>query len=204
MFLCNHISFQRSGKPLFHNIGFCTFPGSLILIKGRNGSGKTTLLKILAGFLNSKGEVYFDGKDLATPSAYMQNVCHIGSSDVLDENFTVLENIMFWSGIYDQDIKVPASLHTLGLNSLKNTMVCDLSKGEKQRVLLTLLLISNAKLWLLDEPFEGLDEKYREHLINIIKSRCANKGIVILSTHDRFLDDVASSVINIEDFHVKN
>ena len=75
------------------------------------------------------------------------------------------------------------SLSMVGLNNYENELVGNLSAGQKRRVALSALFITQSKLWLLDEPFTALDSKGIEIIENQIKKHCNSGGICILTTH---------------------
>ncbi|MFQ3307190.1 MAG: heme exporter protein A [Candidatus Midichloriaceae bacterium] len=202
MLTCHNLSAKRNGKLIFENIGFTLFSGSCLFIKGRNGIGKTTLLRIIANLSQKeKGDIFFNGINIKLSiQEYYNLLFYVGKREVLDQQESVLKNLEFIASMYKQTINIAAAIRTFSLEPFIHTEIFKLSEGFKQRVLLSRLLLTNAKIWILDEPFNSLD---REGLIivnNLIKARCGQQGIVIIANHisDKSIDE--KNVISMEDF----
>jgi heme exporter protein A len=202
MLTCSNISAVRNKKLLFSGLGFTIFNGSCLFIRGRNGIGKTSLLKIIANLIpKSSGDIFYNSINIKLAlREFYQLIFYIGKTDVLDESLTVLKNLEFWGELYDQEMNIPASIKTFDLEPYINTKLYKLSQGLKQRVLLSRLLLCSAKIWLLDEPFNSLDYQGRDILVNLIKARCMQRGIVIIVDHDQNIKIENMSEINLQDF----
>jgi heme exporter protein A len=202
MLTCHNISAKRNEQPLFFNFGITLFPGACLLIKGRNGIGKSTLLKVIANLLpKANGEIFYNAINVKFAlDKFFSLLFYVGKSEILDDEQTVLQNLEFWAKLYNQEINISAAIRAFSLEPYIYTEIFKLSQGFRQRVLLARLLLNNAKIWLLDEPFNGLDSHGSDTLVNLIKARCAQSGIVIMSTHDDHLPINNLCTINLEDF----
>jgi heme exporter protein A len=202
MLICDDIAACFDQKIIFKNLGFCLNPGSLLRVIGKNGSGKTSLLKIIAG-LNSPdlGKIYYKKQDISICSEdYFKDLNYIGHKNSLNKESSVLDNLSFLANIRGNKELLVASIVYFGLNNIVDLKVSKLSAGWMRRACLARLVYCPAKIWLLDEPEANLDIEGKILLSNLIKTRIAQNGIVIISTHnsDWLSGDIQQ--INMEDY----
>jgi len=157
-------------------------------LEGRNGSGKTTLLRTLCGlFLADQGEVLWRGVPVKkAPDDFYRDVLYLGHQNALKLDLTAIENLQVLSQLAGQPVseeKIEAALAKMGLAGCEDVAVRHMSQGQKRRVALSRLLISDAALWILDEPFVALDVAAVELLQSIIVQQVQGQGMVILTTH---------------------
>ena len=185
MLTCNNLSLNRGNKNIFSNLGFSLQNGACLIVKGSNGSGKTSLLKTIATILKpQKGEIFFNEINIESAlDEYCYLTEYIGHEEALDEGLTVSENLNFWAEIYNTGLIITAAIRTFALEEVADLPVKKISKGMKRKVILSKLLLSHAKIWLLDEPLVNLDSLGIETLHNIISAKCSQGGIVIISTN---------------------
>lgn len=149
----------------------------IFAIVGDNGSGKTTLLKIMCGLVKpSKGVVRIFGKDLREDRGYKKILGVLFHENVLYEELTVEENLMFYANVYGCYSEIARhTFNKLGLNDFRDVEVKQLSFGWRKRANLVRTLLNDPKILLLDEPFSGLDKKaqrdVKDLLINLSKER---------------------------------
>jgi ABC-2 type transport system ATP-binding protein len=142
-----HKSFGR--RKVLQGVNFSIYPGSLVGIVGENGSGKSTLLRILAGELRpNQGNVVRHG----TMGYCPQNV-------ILNDALTVNQHLDYFRAVYNiKDLRRADELvEMLGYQEYRQQLVGTLSGGTKQKLNLTLALMHQPKLLLLDEPYQGFD-----------------------------------------------
>ena len=181
----NNLECQRGYSQIFHNLSFQVHAKEVLRITGTNGSGKTSLLKILAGVnIQEQGDVRLD-KYLVKSDEYQQEVFYLGHQAALSAELTSLENLEFLSALHypvDRPLLIQA-LDDIGLKGYADETCGNLSAGQKRRVILASLFVSNAKVWLLDEPFTALDPKGIEIVENRISQHCSNGGLCLFTTH---------------------
>ena len=139
--------------------------GEIVLIKGPNGAGKSTLLHLCAGLLPMrKGSGTILDFDLLTQR--MELRAHVGllaHRTGLYSDLTVKENLKFWATTYGaSDAEIDSAMEVFGIaGRLESVQVRNLSEGQRRRTSLALLLIKRPSIWLLDEPYAGLDDNGR-------------------------------------------
>lgn len=163
----------RNGRTILSGISFDLAAGTCLVLRGPNGIGKTTLLKMLAGLLPPhQGSLQID----ASQTAYA------GHLDAVKAQLTVAENLRFWAGVYGTG-DIQAALKKLDLSALSDRPAHTLSAGQKRRLGLGRLLVSDRQIWLLDEPTASLDSQNTALVARVISDHCAAGGTAILSTH---------------------
>ncbi|WFW29876.1 MAG: heme ABC exporter ATP-binding protein CcmA [Wolbachia endosymbiont of Menacanthus eurysternus] len=192
MIECKNLSCARNNKVLFKNLNFHAKPKSKILITGPNGSGKTTLIKSLSVLLPPiTGNIKYCGKDIYdNPKHYIQSMIYIGHKNAYKNRLTVAENIEFWAEIRNTKELIMASVYCLQLQPVLNIRYNELSAGWKRRAALARLLISNANIWLIDEPFCNLDDATRKLVLNLISIRYKQNGIIIITEHNPYAKEL--------------
>ena len=178
----------RGDRELFADLSFQLEANQLMMLEGQNGSGKTTLLRALCGlYLQDQGEILWDGISIKKQDEdYRRELLYLGHLNGIKADLTVLENLRInsaLSGEVPSTDKLMQALDTIGLYAFEDFPTSQLSQGQKRRVALARLLISKAKLWILDEPFVALDVAAVELLQSIIANHVDNGGMVILTTH---------------------
>lgn len=183
-----------------------TFPETgLVSIVGKSGSGKTTLLNILAGLSSpSSGDYYIDNLDSKNLSKRdwdflrKEYFSFIFQDKNLIDKRTVFENLqLVLLGKDNIDDSINKVLSLFDISSLKNTIVADLSGGEKQRVAIARAYLKQSKVILADEPSASLDEANTTIVFETLK-KASKEKLVILVTHDvEFAHKYSDSIINI-------
>jgi len=180
---------ERGGRELFRALSFSLAAGEALRIAGANGRGKTSLLKILCGLLQPQaGEVRWKGEAIGSlREDYSSQLVYLGHAPAVKDEFTALENLMFTWVIAGKGMPVPADSLMHALSMLKvpmNSPVKKLSQGQRRRVLLARLALSEAQLlWLLDEPFAALDADAVRIVEDLVAAHVKRGGIVVYTSH---------------------
>ena len=180
-----NLSCQRGYNLLFENLSFELNSGEVLKISGQNGSGKTSLLKIIAGLNTSElGSIIFS-QSKSNSEKYQLETLYLGHYAALSSELNCIENLEYLTNLGTEIISpnFHAALKEVGLKNYENELAGKLSAGQKRRVALSLLFISQSKLWLLDEPFTALDSDGIKIIENQIEKHCSKGGLCILTTH---------------------
>lgn len=179
---------ERNDEPLFSDLELSVLPGQVLQIEGRNGSGKTTLLRILCGLtLPTGGEVRWREQNIrAAYPDFVTNLCYVGHLPGVKGELTPLENLEFFRAGRQQRTGVSAEQ---ALERLELPVECEevpcrrLSAGQQRRVALARLLLTEARLWILDEPFTALDPQGRDTVERLLAEHLAAGGLAVVTTH---------------------
>ena len=183
--IVNNLSCQRGYKLLFENLSFELNSGEVLKVSGPNGSGKTSLMKILAGLSSFEtGSIDYDETKINS-ERYNLDFLYLGHLAALSPELSCLENLKYTMrlGNDNLDLDFSDALKKVGLKKFENELAGKLSAGQKKRIALSLLFITQSKVWLLDEPFSALDSKAIKIIETRVEDHCNSGGICILTTH---------------------
>ncbi|WP_028388376.1 cytochrome c biogenesis heme-transporting ATPase CcmA [Legionella fairfieldensis] len=180
-----NVSFDYQDKPLLRNVEFSLASGQLLHLRGGNGAGKTTLLKLLTGiFCPHEGEVRYYGKSISEDLVnYQQKLCFIGHKTGINPLLTVRENCFFDMHWGKRALNFEQLLADFGLQGLDDEFCCHLSAGQQRRVGLLRIALTDARLWLLDEPLIALDTGAVSALMRCLEHHLTEGGQVVLTSH---------------------
>jgi len=182
----------RGGRMVFRDLDFSLAPGGALILRGVNGAGKSTLLRVIAGLCppadgsggsgGGGGGLSWNGEDVdADPAAHRARLCYVGHLDAVKPVLTVAENLAFWGNV--DAAEVGPALARFGIDRLADLPAGLLSAGQKRRLNLARLALSDAPLWLLDEPTVSLDGDGTAALVSLIADHRARGGSVLAATH---------------------
>lgn len=179
-------------QQVLRGIDLNIYENEFLTLLGPSGCGKTTILRIIAGFEEpSKGEVLFNGIDIAKVPPYKREINTVFQKYALFPFLNVHDNVAFGLNIkkVDKSIvdqKVDKMLHLVGLEGFGERDVTLLSGGQQQRVAIARALVNEPKVLLLDEPLGALDAKLRKEMQGELKKIQKEVGITfIFVTHDQ-------------------
>ena len=188
MLLINNLSFSRNDNIIFQNLNLSLSNRSITQIRGKNGSGKTTLLQLVLNFLESKtGEIFWEGKNIKKNIFNFYNkTTFIMDHNTCTRKMTVLDNINFWSRLSSSKLtkdEIVLLLETFNIQKYQNTKTMYLSSGEIRKLELLRLILEQKKLWILDEPYNHLDDLSIEILNQTFIDHINKDGVILFTSH---------------------
>ncbi len=161
--------------------------GTFWHVRGPNGAGKTSLLRVVAGFLwPEDGKVVWNGQETRhLGDEFGAQMACLGHEPALKADLSARENIRYLVGLRRAvaDAEMDAAFVRLGIADHADRPTRMLSAGQKRRAAMVRVLLSNASLWLLDEPFTNLDVAGVELFAGLLAEHAAGGGVVLATTH---------------------
>lgn len=189
----NDLTVAYRDKPVLWDIDVQVPSGVLMAIVGPNGAGKSTLIKAMLGLVRAAaGQVLVHGRPYAEQRKLVAYVPQRGSVD-WDFPTSVLDVVMM--GCYGslgwlrrpgkpQRDAAMAALGQVGMQDFAERQISQLSGGQQQRVFLARALVQNARLYLMDEPFQGVDAKTERAIVTVLQQLRADGKTVVVVHHD--------------------
>ncbi len=170
------VACARGGRLLFSGLSFDLRPGDAAVVTGPNGIGKSSLIRIAAGLLAP-----FEGRVTCAVEKAL-----LTEASALDPDRTLIAALRFWAALDaapDPATRIARALAALDLTALVDIPVRLLSTGQRRRAAIARVGASEAPVWLLDEPANGLDAASIARLETLIAGHRAGGGIVLVATH---------------------
>lgn len=180
----SNLYFDYEDRPILKGLSFALKPQQLLHVRGANGAGKTSLLKLLAGLTWPKqGEIKYLGASIYTDLvSYQQNIAYVGHKFGHSALLTVYENLSSIATPQKYHL-IDNYLHVFGLDAFRDELCSLLSAGQRRRVSLLRLLLTDKSLWLLDEPLTALDHAAIEFISQHFLAHIKAGGAIVLSSH---------------------
>jgi heme exporter protein A len=161
--------------------------GQCLQIMGANGSGKTTLLRALCGLVPlEEGQVRWHGQLVAgSPHSFHTNLGYLGHDNGLKPDLTAVENLRFATQLRRRvgTDEIVAALERTGVADCHATLLRRLSAGQRRRVALARILLTQAPLWVLDEPSANLDPRGQSLVTDLLAAHLTRGGMAVVATH---------------------
>jgi len=178
----NNLSISRGWQPLFSGLSTIVKNGDILWIQGANGIGKTTLLGAIAGLLRAdSGTVSWClGSE---PCEANKLIAYQPHQSYAKSTLTTFEDLSFWANIYGAQALLGPALKKADLMSKSDILTGALSAGQKKRLALAKLMISQKPVWVMDEPSAAMDKKGIQLIDHLIKTHVARGGAAIIASH---------------------
>jgi heme exporter protein A len=182
----DNVAVIRGNRLVLRGLSVTARSGDVIWVRGANGCGKSTLLRLIAGLLHATaGSIQTEGR-----------IALADENLALDANLTVEKALMFWADMDGATADArSAAMADMDLQGLAQVPVRFLSTGQRKRASIARVLASKANIWLLDEPYNGLDSESCARLDQAITAHAAAGGIVLVAAHQPPSINVAHSLI---------
>lgn len=182
-----NVSMSRGNNLLFQTLSFPVEPGEVIWIQGANGIGKTTLLRLIAGLSRpDAGDIIWRQNDRSCPASTV--VAYQGHKDAFKPQLTARQELKLWSQLYDYKENLEQVFEQVSLTERQALNTQSLSAGQRRRLAIARLLISQRPLWVMDEPAAAMDRAGRELIYKLITAQAQRGGAVILASHEPAID----------------
>jgi heme exporter protein A len=177
----------RGDRHVLRGVSLDARPGEAVHVAGANGAGKTTLLRVFAGLLTpEQGSITWQGRPIgADRDGYSAGIAYLAHGDGLKPELTAAENLWFEVGMRRRVTyaEIGASLDVVGLGASRNRLSSELSAGQRRRLALARVLLAEAPLWLLDEPFTHLDDAGTALVCELAARHLDAGGSIVMAAH---------------------
>jgi ABC-2 type transport system ATP-binding protein len=191
---CRNLSKRYGTLMALDGVNISLNSGRITGLLGPNGSGKTTLIKLVNGLLQpSAGSITVYGNPIGPESKAL--VSYLPDRICLDPTMRIRDTMDFYADFYADFSRDAADGMLNDLNLDPGKRMKTLSKGNKEKVQLILVMARKAQLYLLDEPIGGVDPAARDYIIHTILGNYNRNAAVLISTHliqdvEQVLDDI--------------
>lgn len=177
-------------QPVLHNVSFQIEPGELVGLVGLNGAGKSTTIKHILGLLEPhSGEIRVSGKTIKEDKLfYRSQMSYIPETPELYEQLTLKEHLELTAMAYQLDEetfqkRMGGLLQMFRMEGKINWFPGHFSKGMKQKVMIMCAFLVEPELYIVDEPFVGLDPIGIQSFLDLMKQMKKNGAAILMSTH---------------------
>ncbi len=177
-------------KPVIHDIHFEVQPGEMVGLIGLNGAGKSTTIKHLLGLMDPhQGDIQIEGRTLKdSPESYRAATAYVPESPILYDELTVFEHLELNAmayGLSEEDFQAGYKplLQAFQMNERKDVLSRHLSKGMRQKVMIMNAFLVKPKLYIIDEPFLGLDPLGIRSLLELMVKMKEQGASILMSSH---------------------
>ncbi|MDX2305096.1 MAG: ATP-binding cassette domain-containing protein [Microscillaceae bacterium] len=203
--LFKSVGIRDKKKDILHNINFKVAPGEMVAIMGPSGSGKSTLLRALNGYAPAtSGKVFIHGKDLYRNYKLLkQDIGYVPQDDIVHKQLSIYHSLYFAARLrlasdlskQEIDAKIEEILDKLGILHIKDSLIKDISGGQRKRVSIAVELLSDPSILFLDEPTSPLDPETIDEFLKILKKLSEGGTTILIVTHKPDDLDIADKVV---------
>lgn len=202
LIVASHLQKRIAGRLILRDISFALSRGRILAIYGANGSGKTTLLRILASQWGySGGHLMRFGEEVPFSGQVDGRIGYLAHESFLYPQLTLEENLRLYGRLWAKPhIKESCerALTYVGLSWARYDRVENFSRGMRQRAALARMMMICPTVWLLDEPYAGLDEAGRALMSQLLTEVRRQGQSVILTTHrPQDVDSLADAIVGL-------
>ncbi len=197
----NDLCLLRGDRCLFQRLNFALNCGELLFVEGANGSGKTSLLRGIAGLLDFEtGHITWDGqKILDAYQVFRADLVWLSHRVGFKGELNLLENLQFEAALRSSSMaRTEAVIERLSLEQLTSLPFRYLSAGQQRRVALARMLLANARLWMMDEPFTNLDKAGQALVGELIAEHLAAGGLCVAASHQKVEIDAPTRRVTLQ------
>lgn len=181
----------RGDRHLLRGVNFSVAPGEMLQVTGPNGVGKTSLLRCVAGLLPvESGDIFWNGASIdKCRDSFHPQLAYMAHVNALKADLTAFENIHYGVGVRCEvsGDEVRATLQRLHLGGCIDLPARAMSAGQKRRVAIARILLSKAKLWILDEPITNLDTAGIALFESCMTEHLRMQGMIVTAAHQLLL-----------------
>ncbi len=194
----NDVSVSRGNQLLFKNLTSTITNHDVVIVRGDNGIGKTSLLEAISGLLTySSGKIKFLISEKRT--SFENLIAYQPSSSYCKTLLTINEELTFWANIHNNSSLVDDILKFVNLQGVFNLQTQSLSTGQRKRLEIAKVIITQKPIWIFDEPYAGMDDNGVELIDTVLKEHISRGGIVILASHKHTkIEKIQTQIINMK------
>ena len=194
----NGVSVSRGNQLLFKNLTSTITNHDVVIVRGDNGIGKTSLLEAISGLLTySSGKIKFLISEKRT--SFKNLIAYQPSSSYCKTLLTINEELTFWANIHNNSSLVDDVLKFVNLQGVFNLQTQNLSTGQRKRLEIAKVIITQKPIWIFDEPYAGMDDNGVELIDTVLKEHISRGGIVILASHKHTkIEKIQTKIINMK------
>ena len=181
-----NLSKSFKGITILDNVSIEFESGKIYGLIGRNGSGKSVFLKLLCNFyVPTSGEILYDGLNINEKNIFLPDTRALIEKPSFLPDLSGFDNLKLLASIQGKigDKKINESLKKVNLFDDKDKKYKIYSLGMKQKLGIAQVLMEDTKVMILDEPFNGIEEKTADKLRNILKEEVKKDKIIIIASH---------------------
>ncbi|WP_128893668.1 ABC transporter ATP-binding protein [Longirhabdus pacifica] len=177
-------------RPVLHDIDFTLYPGEMVGLLGLNGAGKSTTIKHILGLMKPhQGEIKINNATyVESPEQYRAHYAFVPETPLIFDELTVEEHLQLSAMAYDlskedMERRLAWLLQEFNMKPKRNQLASHLSKGMRQKLMIMSAFLVEPKLYIIDEPFLGLDPLGIRSLLDLMVEKKKNGSSILMSSH---------------------